>query len=1384
MQNIGRGKYDQFFDVDEKYFPCIDDSAIEGGARWDTTYPHGAFIKLLRATENMLGGSTNRSVWIHGAYGTGKSQCAFALKKILEVPEVELKAYWDSYELLKKENDLLTKLLGHRDRGIVTAYRYATGGITTPQKFFSAVQESVREALSKSDRVTYMGENTLKENVIAWIEDPAHKRFFNDLLQKPEWVAIFSQSNADEVLNTLKKPNGDIKDLISNIFELADKEGITAMTLDADKLMNWLKDVIQTNHIKIVFFWDEFSDFFKNNKYSLGEFQKIVALCQESPFYLVIVTHQTSSIIDDQDESWKVVQQRFEKIEIKLPDNIAFDLIGHAFKAKPAASDTWNNCADALNGRLSDSRSAVMNAANITNPKVIKDIMPIHPMAALVLKNIASAFASNQRSMFDFIKTKDDSQAFQWFITNFGPDDDYPLLTVDMLWDFFYEKGRDNLSPDIRMILDAYPQQKNLRGDEKKVLQTILIMQAIDKRLGGEIDLLKPTEQNISYAFEGITSGLDVKCKNLAKALCRSGVLVQNPIGNNKFAYGVAVLAGDQAKINEYKNMVRKNSSTANLVSAGKLGSCLSLKPSLRLRFSEDYTTGQITPVTINNFTRTINGVKTRQEDWHFNAVIAFAKDNNEGNALREKIKDAVSSREYTNILFIDTTATALGDEDFNAYVEYSAMALYYQGNTNQSSKDNAKKAEQVLSINWKNRIYSGAFTIFSRDYPDGEKVVGGAAVANTLQTVVLKKYRYVPDFGKGLTESQFKISNAKAAALCGINQKTSGVVQGAEKSTLSAVWNLDEGKQKYWEIPETSVLGISEIKRSVEDLIKSLFEKGKPVPILDIFEHLVSKFGYTQSNLTAFLMGFLLKEYGISQFRYIDQNGSPGELRPDKLAEMIGNCIRKGTQTYIVKMTLDEQAFYETTEIAWDISRNTLSSPAKAASCVKSKMQNMGLPVWCLEEIDNDGIYDIVSGYISLVQKEGAEAHQVANEIGAEARKDTRLSASLKKLLTVDNCREGMLRFIGHFEDGKLRELADTIGANDDRMLNDIGRLFSVEYSSLWNLETRGNQIRKLIVDYTYVKATNDILHTAAHSKKDANKEWSEKLKFVMCSCEALQEEYPTIKAVFEFLKRIYRNEEILPEQMKTYTEELVNNSSTLEGYILNEIPAFAKIYDPYLEGLTDDDMSQLKTNDLTGIFMKSRTESNAVVKRIADEFRKNQTKTQLFKLWKDKSGSKTPAAWSAFKRTPILATVSKTEYDEAKKTFEVLNRSTASELELKNALDYLNRTSLFESLMDSDKVDEAFRSILGSYKSILTDIDAVRDSLETLPVDAYEWDSHPGVQDKIQKLAKAEYDAGGSDMVIDKIQSMDSNELKDHLMTLVKDNMKLGIEIINGGE
>lgn len=967
------GKYRQFFDVDEKYFPCIDDSAIEAGAPWENTYPHETFIELLKNVENMLGGSTKRSVWIHGAYGTGKSQCAHALKKILEVPEEELKAYWNQYEPLKNNADLLNKIIGHKERGIVTAYRYASGGITTPRDLYFAIQESVKKALESSPCVSYMGENTLKESVLAWIKE--HKEIFDILLKKPEWVATFSQSTSDEVINTLEK-SSDVKNLMDNIFKMADKEGITAMSLDGDKLKNWLKDVIKKNDIKIVLVWDEFSGFFKQNRNSLDEFQKIVALCQEAPFYFIVVTHQTESIINSEDSTWKVVQQRFHFSEISLPDNIAFNLIGHAFNIKPAALDMWNLCADDLNNRLSTSRAAVMKAARISDP--------------------------------------------------------------------------------------------------------------------------------------------------------------------------------------------------------------------------------------------------------------------------------------------------------------------------------------------------------------------------------------------------------------------TSGVMARAEKSVLSSVWDVNE----YWADSETSGLEISVIKRDLEEIISEGFKRDGQISIDDIYSHLEVEYGFAPCNLSAFIVGFLLKEYGGEPFRYLDSSGSHDSMSAEKLSEMIGNYISgKSQPTYIVKMTPEEMAFYEVTEKAWGLESDSCAHISQAQVGVKNKMQSLRLPVWSLKEVDNTGVYDFVEKYIELIQKEGKDAHKIALSIGSAALIKTSLGDNLAELLTIEKCQEGMKSFLQEFENGLLLKLAAEIGA-EDNMLSDISHLFSVAYSSLWKSDMGENEIKKLIVDYTFVKETNRLLNCSSHSKAEAFDKWREKLEFVMCSHEALEEYFSSMKEVYVFLFDIVARKDILPDQMKKCTLSLEEQSTNLQSYFDNEISTFHEIYKAYLDDISVEECAQLKVPQLINVFRKSKTESNVIVKGLADEFRKNQTKTKMFSLWREKTGSKTPREWSAIHRTPILCLIPKNLYDDAKKAFEVLNRTTATEKEIESTLAFLEGADFYADLTEPEKVDQAFAKMLGRYKTILTDIEKVRDALERLSVEPYEWDTHPSIRSKILELAKAEYDAGGSDTVVSKIEKMSSEDLKKHLIKLIKDNINIGVEIMNEGE
>lgn len=1383
VQNL---KYCEYFDVNEKYFPCIDESAINSGAAWDTTYPHQTFIDLLNRTEKMLSGNTNRSIWIHGAYGTGKSQCAYTLKKLLEVPEAEVRNYWNKFEPLKKNPVLLEKLIGHKAQGIVTAYRYASGSISTPQQLFFAVQESIKKALDVHE-VSYKGENSLKESVISWLEDPIHNQFIDALLQKPKWMSTFSQSSADEIINTLKK-SSDVSSLMDDIFSLAAEEGITALNLSADSLRKWIIDIIDKNNIKLVLIWDEFSDYFRQNSTSLGEFQKIVSICQEKPFYFVIVTHPLSSLAKEYDSSdktnpWSVVQQRFDKVEITLPDNIAFELIGHAFSVKPAAKANWKQMTEDLNSSVTNARKAVIKAANINDQNVMRDILPIHPIAALVLKNIASAFQSNQRSMFDFIKTpKDmDVNAFQWFIQNTSPLSDRPFLTVDMLWDFFYEKGKDYLSSDIRLILDTFQQQAQLKDKEKIVLKTVLIMQSIGQRLGGALPILKPTDQNLSYAFEGDTGELESSCKSIAKALVNKGILIENPIANGKKVYSAAVLAGDGAKIEAFKKEIReKQGTTAKLVSEGAaVATALSLPPALKLRYALELDSGKLPVVTMSDFKKVMDVLKSKDVDWHFYAVLALAKTDEEAQSFRTLIKKIIADPAYKNIAVIDALSTPLGLEAFEQYVDYSAMSMYYSGNNGQQSKENAKKAKDVLERDWKDRIHNGQFIVFTYANQDGEKAAGAGAVHTIMQTIVLKRFKHVQDFTKGLSETQLKLTTPKPVAKYGMGvMEIKGLISGCEKSVLGKFWS----KKEYWKDEELAGEHIVIIKKSVDKMIDDAFNSSGKISIGEIYDYLETTYGFSVCNLSAFITGFLLKEYSSEPYRSMDAEGHRDSMTPDKLSEMIGNYIGKNPKaTYIVNLTPEEKAFYELTENAWNITANTCSSPQQAGTLVLAKMRDLSYPVWCLEDMDTAGVFDLVKLYIKLVQSKGDKAHDVANEIGKIAIQRPSSAQNLKALLTLDNCKKGMHIFLERFENGKLLNVAKEINA-EDSVLSDIKKLFNVQYSALWIGSTGEDEIRKLITEYEVVKSTNIFLNVTVRSKEAAFKAWRETLKFIGFSCESIRAKKPALDKFFYNLLRIANYEDMLPDNMKSFLDEMTNHNAEIRNVLGNTLAVFIDIYAPYLEGFTDTECEEIKNSITSEMFTISSTASNAIVKKAAEDYRKNQVKSQLYKLWSDKSGgSKNPRVWSEKYRTPILCCVNASLYAEAKKAFATLNSSTQSEADIKEALAFIKEADFFDEIASADYRDKCFaKRIIGDYTSLISDIDAVRDTLESTGISAYEWNDNPTIMSKVSSMAAAEYNAGGSDKVVDIIEGMNDAELKKWLTDIVRKDMGLGVKII----
>ena len=1375
MENI---KYCEYFDVDEKYFPCIDESAIRNGADWTATYPHETFIRLLNAADKMLSGTTKRSVWIHGAYGTGKSQCAYALKKIFEVSPEELRSYWNNFQQLQKDEVLLQKLLGHKSRGILPVYKYASGSITSPQQLFFEVQNSISMALVEHD-ISYKGEKSLKESIISWLEDPLHKSFVDGLLKKSEWMSLFAQSTSDEIINTLRKSK-DVSSLIDNIFRMASKEGITALNLTADSLRDWILDVIHSNNnLQIVLIWDEFSDFFRQNRNSLGEFQKLVSICQEAPFYFIIVTHPFSSISSN-DEAWKIVQQRFDTVEISLPDNIAFELIGHAFNIKSAAKSQWLDLADDLNARLVSSRDAVMKAADIVNSNVMRNILPIHPMAALVLKNIASAFQSNQRSMFDFIKTaKDDKvQAFQWFIRETGPFSDRPLLTIDMLWDFFYTKGHEYLSQDIRLILDIFPQQAQLTNAEQVVLKTILIMKAIDMRLGGTLKILKPTDRNLKYAFEGDSSEYETSCCSIAKALVNKGILIQTPSSDGQAEYSTAVLAGDNKKIDDLKKRIRDEHTIDRLVQTGgdDLQKSLNLTPALSLRFTP-HNDGSLPIITFTNYKKALDSFKHKDFDWRFVAVLALAKTDEEAQSFRTALRQYLLNNEWHNMVVIDALDSPLGLTEFDKYVEHSAMSTYYSGNNKQQSVTEKSNADKILQWTWKNKISKGQFVVYSSNSKQFESANGYQNVHAILKEVVLSKFNYVFDFKPGLTETQLKLTQAKQSARYGIGDiDVKGVMSNCDKNLLSKVW----GKPDYWKDPSLSDEPIVKIKICVEELIQSSFSSSGKIDISTIYDMLMTDYGFSSCNATAFVVGFLLKEYGKDPYRFTDNSGFRDAMSPDGLAEMISLYMTKQRSTSIVSLTDEERAFYDTAEIAWGVNPNIASSPQKVGQSIIVKMQDLQYPVWCLKELDSDNVYDVVEMFIDLIQTDDSnKMHELANRIGVVSKQKANLARNMAKLLTKEKCYHGMLSFVEQFADGYLMSLAKSIG-NVDSLMMRVKELYKIEYSALWREDTGVDQLQTLISEFEMIKYTNDLLNIHVDSVKEIYDRWQEKLKFTPYPCDAIKQQHPALSTFFECLRKIYNKQQLLPDEIKIFAEMLTENFDDINAILNSPIDDFCKIYANYLTGLTDNACEDVM-NTISGVFDKTITQSNSEIKTAADNYRKKQLRTQLTNLWYQKTRSKTPLDWSSKARTPILICVDDAEYEKARKHFNTINSQYPIESDVKAALDYISNAAYIEKLDDTAYQDQMFREkLLGVYAPLLKDLNEVRNNLESTGIQAYDWPGNPVIRKTIIQMARNSYFAGGSDDALNIIESMNADDMKKWIKELVQNNIEIGIEIL----
>ena len=1395
-------KYRHYFDIDPDYFPAVNEAVITNNPdMWKKFFPHETFIKLIKNTVDVLERKQKLCLWVEGAYGTGKSHAVLTLKKLLDADAADTREYFSRYNM---DNDLCNRFQSVKNSGrILTVHRYGSATIRGDHNLVFAVQESVEKALADAG-IENKGGNALRDATIAWLSDADNKRYFNGLITGT-YSDLFGGDDIEAVLGKLSSFSGDaLAKVMDNIFRVADERQIKALSLSVSGLCKWIREVIKANGLKaIVFIWDEFTEYFYNNARNLTGFQELCEISETDPFYFILVTHVTQGLFHERDQDFIKLNGRFVSPHslISLPENIAFQLMGAAMEKNtdPAVVEDWELAIDDLEDRTKESRKLVKSIARISD-KEMKGILPIHPYAALLLKHISSAFDSNQRSMFDFIKNDrgDEIKGFQWFIDNFGPEDDNPLLTVDMLWEFFYDKGKEYLAHDIRSILDYYNRAGNQRldSDQKRVLKTVLLLQAISQYAGDSVDLFIPNEKNINNAFEG--TDMDGSASRCADQLVRDKVLFSKSLGGGKFQYAAYNNEGE-IDVKPFEDQIDKKSTSAfiteELADRTRIIDAIMLGGALKLRYELRF-------VSASDFDSTIKQLRNTEEKYENKivAVVCFAKDDAESVVIGKKIRDALAAGTY-NMVFIDATRTPFGADGYSTYRHDMALSMSQQGKDGGLATQYANNAKDSLK-KWKSRIAAGEFIVHTAEKRDGERATTIDALYTLLAEINKKKFPECLEGTYTVIANMYTPSSMKQGVECGCNQKTAGTFLSGSPATklenaLDGAWKVDE----YWKVKPH--LPISKVKIHVDGIISDGFRNGGGrVSIKRIYDSLkVAPYGFMPCNLSAFIMGFILKEYTTRTFSWSD--GLTNDiLNVNKLKEMIDEVIRleitpnpRYKDKYIVAMTDEEKAFNEITSAAFGIPINMCTSVPNTRERIRSKMKEYSFPIWTLKSIlgeevlktDATVLAEIIDSFCGIANSNNMGASKsdsdIAMVIGKLAKENPNAADDLKRLLNKEKCTQGMTAYLKTFEDGALVALAEQVG-DGGQYINALRKKFDADAANwVWNVETAQQKIREVILEYTIIVESNKVISKSI-SFEATIREWCDKCGYIRISYAAAKNYLDELGAFLAMLHNLKKAGTLLDSQKKGFLDLLVANADNFRNFYNNQVDLFKRVCGYYLDGLSDEEIKEVFATIPAGSFTYEKADYLNTVEAKVKAYKEGLKSAKLKKLWRDKTGTDTPRAWSKKNKMPILCLVPDAEIAKAKTAFGAVNRAKSDEATIDKAMEYLSTAKFFDFLADDTALDKAFRDgIIKSYAVMLTDIQEVKDYLDSrITADPFDWFGLPEVDKKLRQMAEAKYNQGGCDRALAKIDEMDISDVKKYLKDLIKDNMIVGMEIIKG--
>lgn len=1401
--------YSEYIKVDPNFIPVFSRNSDKTYPdKWQSFYPHNSFKNILKDVVETLEKSSetkDRSIWMSGAYGTGKTYASFVIKHILEDSIDSITPYFVQNGM----ETLLARVKGVRAKGrILVVQRSSSAGINTQDKLFNSIIESVRKSVTDAG-LSYTGAESLSEKIITILKHPETSAFnFQGVFNK--YRGKFTEySSVDSIIKDLEELDLDDKlSLLDTIIEVAALEGFN-WSMSADDIVDWLEDVRKGNNLySIVFIWDEFTEYFRNNQNNITGLQEIAQASSRINCYLFLITHSSAGQLIQDKGSKTIIEARFKLDTIELEESTAFKLLGQALHHELDLTTEWANTSNQLwDGVKRNCVDIIKNKDYNIQDSDFKALLPMHPYAAYLLKFIAKDISSNQRTIFQFLSGdysgEEDKTNFKWFIEHFAFEyGNWNYLTSDYLWDYFFKTSNVDLDVTFTQAISHYnnfaplcddPTNKNVSERRLRVLKVTLLLASLQSKNGADVktgatSLMRPTLLNIKACFAGTPNESTVE-QDL-NFLVSKGIV--GKIENAKEVLFVMTSAAvDTDRMKKIIEETHKAITFEKLIADPTYDVSKNFLPT-------DYLKKRMKIVNISPVNARQEAEKFEPSDNHIPTFFLFARNENEQGKIKDTIKmlfDKIGEK----CIVVDFSSLPFTDVLFNKFIESKAKEKYFSSLPNQKSQSElAKKNSQEILNEWTRKLITTSLFVYSAPNKPVQKT-GGANLR--------KEFREINAvfFGCGLEEisqndNLFKETGFKeTVAQMAMGKKDvpnnySYIRNISSKLEIDGIWSV----QKYWEIHPTHP--VSKMKLTINSIIEQAFEKSTMVSITEIWNRLKKPpFGLLPNTGSIFLLGFLLSEYADSTYYKRDTNNNTVPLSYIALSELIYGVIKnlpKVQGQFIVKQTTKQLEFCQITGEIFKIAKDKRNSVDDIAKNINIYLTNNKYPMWAIRYFIEEEMYDhnyrdalvkLTSLFCEFIRPEtkiGRERSKVVEDIYHLYHQYNTIDEVYKDILSAENLRSGMNYYIAQYKP-ELIQVSGNLKVDSKEYLELLNSKLSNDSSYLWEIGDTNRQIDNLYIDLRLVYDINRVLTTKQKSYSDARKALIEKLNIVKIPYSMLKELRPELSIIIDQFYQIKDNAQF----NKAETSSIIANlAEDFVEFFNNQFDAFCKAVDLALKiSISSDEYDYLFNKAPSGTLFEVTDKFTTTMQHELANFRKSKKIRRMYDAWEKATGSSSPAEWSMKAGIPVLCLFTK-DILKAQKIFDALNRTSnlPNDKDIEEAIEFLQSERL-NILNDINECEKRFIEFFaGEYSYIITSLDELRDQIRSVAGSkVYDWYAKANsCKTKIQQFATERYQLKFRSQAKERVRKLSAEEAQKYLNELIDRDPLLGINILKGNK